>query len=227
MRRRRDDEDFEGNLRRLLSDEAVEATKFLSPEKLRAGDAGEEEKFERIVKLAERLAREIDEEIVSAREKLFEEGGSERAGAFLLVFGRLVNKLMDAGLYDHAIKLNVKIPWWNDYEFHNPRATPEAEDAHRYTRRLNWIRMVRLSRRAAEAAERNIELLDEFDRAVIAQILSSEDEETAGKIYPNIDEAREKERYLTDLMCWVFEPDEILRIREELPGRAKPKPRTG
>ncbi|MBS7248587.1 MAG: hypothetical protein QXN15_00205 [Candidatus Jordarchaeales archaeon] len=223
MRRDRFDENFERILKLLLSDEAVELVRSLSLEKLRMGDIGEEEKFRRIVEAAERLAREIDEEMVSMGKRLFDEGGNERAGAYLLVFGRLVDELINTGLYDHAIRLNAKIPWWNECEFRNPKGTPETEEAHFYTRWLNWIRMIHLSWRAAETFERNITQLDEFDRAVIACTLSNEDEEAAGRIYPNIHEAKRKEQQITEFMCGVFEPEKIVMIREKLPGRAKPK----
>ncbi|GEM_PF-4532223 len=215
-------EDFDKSLKRLLSDEAVELVKSLNLEKLRAGDMNEERKFEMIVKLAEQLAKEIDEEIVSMGRRLFDEGGNERAGAYLLIFGRLVDKLVNMGLYDHAIRLNVKIPWWNECEFRNPKGSPEKEEAHRYTRRLNWIRMIRLSRRAAEIVERKATQLDEFDKAIIACILSDEDEEAAGRIYPNIHEAKRKEHHLTELVYEVSEPEKIIMIRDKLPGRAKP-----
>lgn len=91
-------------------------------------------------------------------------GGNERVGAYLLVFGRLVDGLVNTGLYDHAIRLNAKIPWWNEWEFHNPKGAPEADGAHIYTRWLNWIRMIHLSWRDAETFKRNITQLDEFDR---------------------------------------------------------------
>ena len=68
------------------------------------------EKFERIDELAEQLAKEIDEEIVSMGRRLFDEAGNKRTRAYILIFGRLVDKLVNMGLYD-AIRLNVKIPW--------------------------------------------------------------------------------------------------------------------
>lgn len=213
------DEDYEERVRELLTGEVVGFVRSVSLEGLERGDPAEEEKFNRVLELAEEVGGRIVEELmrVEDRELASEDWGArdamERAGAFLEVFGGLVRLLSDRRLFDRAVKLNVRVPWLSACEFTDPGGPYEFTLTCDYTREANWKDMVVISpREAYEAVARNRSLLGEYDVAVVAYELYLEGEDDlAGKLMP-LDEAEKKWFELKNMLGSAYE-------RWRLPGR--------
>ncbi|MEM2047970.1 MAG: hypothetical protein QXZ14_09175 [Candidatus Jordarchaeales archaeon] len=213
------DEEYEERVNELLTDEVAGFVKSLSVEGLERGDQAEEERFGRILKLAEEVGGRIVKELMEIEDDdlLCPTGKArevtEKAGAFLDVFGGLVRRLSDRRLFDHAVNLNARIPWMTSYEFADPGGPYEFTLTCDYTREANWKDMVSISPiKAYEAAARNMALLSEYDVATIVYELYVEgEEELAGKLMP-LDEAEEKWFELKNMLSSVHE-------RWMLPGR--------
>lgn len=208
------DEDYEERIRELLGGEVVDLVRSVDPEELGKRNPLEEEKFERVLALAEELGRLVVEELVEVSDEALPGSSvAEKAGAFLDVFGSLVKRLSDRHLFDFAVKLNARIPWLGAHEFADPGGPYEFTLTCDYTREANWRDMVAAYPRGAyEAAARNRSLLDTYDVAVIAYALYLEgEEEFAEKLMP-LDEAEEKWFKLKNMLGSVCE-------RRNLPGR--------
>lgn len=213
------DEDYEERVKELLTGEVAGLVRSLDVKGLEQGDKAEEEKFGKILKLAEevggRIVRELmeieDDDLLCPTGKAREV--TERAGAFLDVFGGLVRLLSDRRLFDHAVNLNARIPWMTSYEFADPGGPYEFTLTRDYTREANWKDMVSISpTKTYEAAVKNMGLLSEYDVATIVYELYVEgEEELAGKLMP-LDEAEEKWFELKNMLGSVHE-------RWMLPGR--------
>ncbi len=219
------DEEYENRIKELLTGEVVDFVRSLGIEGLEKGDQVEEEKFVRVLELAEKIGGQVigdlmeieDDDLLCPSGRVTEV--TEKAGAFLEVFGGLVRCLADRRLFDHAVKLNARIPWMSTYEFTDPGGPYEFTLTCDYTREANWKDMVSISpMKAYEAAIRNMGLLGEHDVATIVYELYVEGEdELAGKLMP-LDEAEEKWFELKNMLCSVYE-------RRKLPGRQTRKTR--
>lgn len=208
------DEDYEERIRGLLGGEIVDLVRSVDLEELRKRNPVEEEKFERVLTLAEELGRLVVDELVKASdEDLPGSSVAEKAGAFLDVFGSLVKRLSDKHLFDLAVKLNARIPWLSAHEFADPGGPYEFTLTCDYTRETNWRDMVAVHPRGAyEAAAKNRDLLGGYDVAVIAYALYLEGEEEFAEKLMSFDEAEKKWFELKNMLGSI-------RERRNLPGR--------